>query len=136
MRLFNLAFPTSRIPSLLHTLLTYPPMNASVSQALTLSLWRSPAIRNHAFFAQTVPPTPNIKQSIPNSLTSKTNFAHYDYKPSNSKKFFFKSVPLFPLSQNPHLQSKTHIPDLKRTTSRSPLSPLPSPLSTENAPRR
>ena len=52
-------------------------------------------------------PPPNIKQSIPNSLTSKTNFAHYDYKPSNSKKFFFKSVPLFPLPRNPHFQSGT-----------------------------
>ena len=49
-----------------------------------------------------------IKQYNPCSLTSKTNFAHYDYKPSNPKKFFFKSVPLFPLSQNPHLQSKTN----------------------------
>ena len=52
-------------------------------------------------------PPPNIKQSIPNSLTSKTNFAHYDYKPSNSKKNFFKSVPLFPLPRNPHFQSGT-----------------------------
>ena len=69
-------------------------------------------------------PPPNIKQHSLHSLTFKTNFTHYDYKPSNSKKFFFKSVPLFPFSQNPYLQFETHVPDLKRTTSRSPLSPL------------
>lgn len=49
-------------------------------------------------------PPPNIKQHPLHSLTFKTNFAHYDYKPSNSKKIFFKSVPLFPFSQNPNLQ--------------------------------
>ena len=43
-------------------------------------------------------PPPNIKQSISNSLTSKTNFAHYDYKPSNSKKNFFQKCPTFPTS--------------------------------------
>jgi hypothetical protein len=47
---------------------------------------------------------PNIKQPTLHSLKFKTNFAHYDYKPSNSKNFFFKSVPLFPFSQNPNLQ--------------------------------
>ncbi len=52
-------------------------------------------------------PLPNIKQSNLYPLTSKTNFTHYGYKLSNSKKFFFKSVPLFPLSRKFHLQSVT-----------------------------
>ena len=48
-----------------------------------------------------------IKQHNSHLLISKTIFTHYDYKPSNSKKFFFKSVPLFPFSQPLHLQFKT-----------------------------
>ena len=45
----------------------------------------------HMYGSHSRPP-PNIKRPTLHSLTSKTNFTHYDYKLSNSKKFFFKVV--------------------------------------------
>ena len=84
-------------------------------------------------------PRPNIKQSILHSLTSKTNFTHYDYKPSNPKKFFFQKCPTFPSFPKSPLTIRNQI--LVRSTimilatvGSSPLSTLHSLLSTLPSP--